>query len=561
MMHKHSVIIACLNGAATLGEALDSLAGQKADVDWEILFVDNGSTDASLAIFEAFAAANPRIPTRVIGVAGNRGKANALNVAIPQAGERLLFLDADDVVGPGWLAAMAAALDRHPLVAARLEFARLNSPDVQATRRQGEQKTLHRLPHAPHCTHAGGATLGFHRRVFETVGPFDPRFAALEDTDWCVRAHLKGFRIVFIPKAVYHYRFRDRPDAIFRQSYAYAKHMMLLRRLYAGEKPSGLHAAVNRASWALRAAGLRASAALARLRGDASFVAAARRASWLGTALGTLAGAREYGAAPERCRFGGTAGRIKRRLRESLLAVAGLLWPTTFSVRTGARAMALTFDDGPDPEWTPLLLDRLKAVGAKATFFLIGSRALGHPDLVARIRAEGHEIGNHSWSHPSLPTLSAQDVAEQLRRARDALGDAGGRLMRPPYGDETFETNRVARSMGYRVTLWSVNGCDWLDDDADTLSRRILAAAHPGAIVLLHDSLQTFEAEAYRDRTPTIDAVETVVRALPGWRFVTVSDLIALGRPVARGWIKRTSKADLAALGRADQPPGGLSAT
>jgi peptidoglycan/xylan/chitin deacetylase (PgdA/CDA1 family) len=156
--------------------------------------------------------------------------------------------------------------------------------------------------------------------------------------------------------------------------------------------------------------------------------------------------------------------------------------------------------------------------------------------------------------------LSAAEVGEQLRRTRDALGDAGGPLMRPPYGDETFETNRVARSMGYRVTLWSVNGCDWLDDDAETLAKRILDAAHPGAIVLLHDSLQSWEAEAYRDRTPTFDAVEKVVRALPDWRFVTVSELIALGSPVTRGWVKRTSAADLAALGRADEPPGGLSA-
>ncbi len=112
--------------------------------------------------------------------------------------------------------------------------------------------------------------------------------------------------------------------------------------------------------------------------------------------------------------------------------------------------------------------------------------------------------------------------------------------------------------MGYRVTLWSVSGGDWFDDDFDTIAGRILDAAHPGAVVLLHDSLQSWEAEAYRDRTPTFDAVEKVVRAMPDWRFVTVSELLAVGQPVERAWIKRTSKADLSGLGRAEERAGEL---
>lgn len=548
VVSTHSVVIACLNGAETLGEALASLARQETRIDWEVVFVDNGSTDASRAIFDAFAADNPQIRTRVIDVTDSRSKAHALNVAIPQCGERLLFLDADDAVAPDWITAMAAALDSHPLVAARLDYTRLNTPEVQAARLSGVQKTLFRLPHFPFCTHAGGATLGFHRRVFEEVGPFDTRFAALEDTEWCVRAHLRGFTIAFTPGAVYHYRFRADAEAIERQSNAYARHMALLRSLYDRRSRGALADAAAWGGALLAAAALAARETLAPARRMAP-AARLRFAARKGDLLGDIAGARAFGVAPLRRGLGRAPRRLKRRLQEAAIGAMGLLRPTLFAVRTETKAMALTFDDGPDPTWTPLLLDRLKALGAKATFFLIGARALRHPELVARIVAEGHEIGNHTWSHVSLPTLSEAGAAEQLRRARDALKGAGGALMRPPYGDETFATNRIARAMGYRVTLWSVNPEDWLDDDSDTLARRILDRAHPGAIVLLHDSLQHWEAEAYRDRSATLDAVEKVIRALPDWRFMTVSALLGQGEPVERGWVKRTPRRDLAALG------------
>ena len=214
--------------------------------------------------------------------------------------------------------------------------------------------------------------------------------------------------------------------------------------------------------------------------------------------------------------------------------VLGLFCGTILSVRTVEKRIALTFDDGPDPDHTPRLLDVLARHGARATFFLVGERAARHADLVARLAAEGHEIGNHSWDHPSLPTLEGSAQADQLRRARDALAPHGGRLMRPPYGDQTFRTHGVARRLGYRVVLWSVNGGDWRGEDAATLTERLLARAVPGAIVLLHDSLQSFEDPAFRDRAPTFEAVERLIAARPDHRFVTVSELLALGRPVER---------------------------
>ncbi len=111
------------------------------------------------------------------------------------------------------------------------------------------------------------------------------------------------------------------------------------------------------------------------------------------------------------------------------------------------------------------------------------------------------------------------------------LGSRDAGLLRPPYGHQSLATWRLARAEGYRVVMWSIAARDWRSDDGATLASRILAEAAPGAIVLLHDSLYTCEEPEFRDREPTIAALGILAERLPGWRFVTVSDLLAQGRP------------------------------
>jgi len=248
---------------------------------------------------------------------------------------------------------------------------------------------------------------------------------------------------------------------------------------------------------------------------------------------------------------GAATGGARRLARRVLNRIASALFGTVVSARTQVRAAALTFDDGPDPVHTPRLLEVLRRHGARATFFMVGAQAARHPDLVARVAAEGHEIGNHSWDHPSLPLLDGAAVADQLRRAQAALAPHGGALMRPPYGHQTLVTFLCARRLGYRVVAWSVLGEDWRDDPADAIARRVLAGLTPGAIILLHDNLYTFTDAGHRDRTPAIDAVEAVLRAAPDYRFVTVSALLRQGRPSRRWWAPPPDRAMLAAVRRA----------
>ena len=233
-----SVIVACYNGAETLGETLASLTAQVWDGSWEILLADNGSTDASAAIFADHARRHPQIRMRRIDASAERGKAAALNAGLAAArGRAFLFADCDDTVPPGWLAAMAAALDAHGFVAAYLDVDVLNHSWVRSYRKRpgGKAPGLRRLTHPPHCRIAGGGEIGFTRRVYAAVGGFDPAFAVQEDHDFCVRAHLAGFELVPVPETRYNYRFREDFAEIYRQAFIYARYRALLRKRYAPE--------------------------------------------------------------------------------------------------------------------------------------------------------------------------------------------------------------------------------------------------------------------------------------------------------------------------------------
>lgn len=188
--------------------------------------------------------------------------------------------------------------------------------------------------------------------------------------------------------------------------------------------------------------------------------------------------------------------------------------------------IAMTFDDGPSPELTPKLLDILKARGIKATFFVVGQNAAQYPDILKRMVAEGHEIGNHSWSHPALTKLGADGVAKQIESTNEAIEKATGQkvtVMRPPYGATSQILNhRFADQYGMKVILWSVDPLDWKYRNSARVSSQILQGAHPGAIILSHD----IHATTVAAMPETFDAL-----LAKGYKFVTVSELIAMDQP------------------------------
>lgn len=163
--------------------------------------------------------------------------------------------------------------------------------------------------------------------------------------------------------------------------------------------------------------------------------------------------------------------------------VPGAIW------RTDQPHAVLTFDDGPDPEVTPRLLDLLAAHDLRAVFFVVGEQVARAPGLVERMVSEGHVVGNHSWSHPWLVRLSRRRIREEVERCQRAVEEVTGAapsLFRPPYGQRDFRVNRVARELGLTSVLWSRNLRDYHGSSPEVLARR-LARVRPGEVVLCHD--------------------------------------------------------------------------
>ena len=200
--------------------------------------------------------------------------------------------------------------------------------------------------------------------------------------------------------------------------------------------------------------------------------------------------------------------------------------PSTITrVPTSQPVVAMTFDDGPHETLTPQLLDILAARGIPATFYVVGRRVRMYPQLTQRMAAEGHEIGNHSWSHPRLTSLGNQGLMRELDNTAMAIQEATGRppvTMRPPYGLlSSRQRNLISENRYLPTILWSVDPQDWRRPGSSVVAERIIGGAQPGAVILAHDIIGS-----------TVRAMPAALDGLiaRGYRFVTVSELVGWPR-------------------------------
>ena len=188
--------------------------------------------------------------------------------------------------------------------------------------------------------------------------------------------------------------------------------------------------------------------------------------------------------------------------------------------------IAMTFDDGPSATLTPKLLDILKERHMHVTFFVLGEMVKPHPEILKRAVAEGHEIGDHSWSHPNLAKMSDEAVRSELERTKDVIADAIGHaptLMRPPYGSLTTAQRKwVHETLGFQIILWDVDPDDWKRPGPAIVEKRIIDGTRNGSIILSHDI-----------HPGTVEAMPSTFDTLlaKGFKFVTVSELIAMNQP------------------------------
>ncbi|HTY13768.1 MAG TPA: polysaccharide deacetylase family protein [Candidatus Omnitrophota bacterium] len=207
--------------------------------------------------------------------------------------------------------------------------------------------------------------------------------------------------------------------------------------------------------------------------------------------------------------------------------LAGAAHPQIYTHGFNHRQVALTFDDGPSPLYTEMVLDILKKYHVPATFFVIGYKVAENPDLIVEIARDGHEIGNHTYYHSRLNWVNGQKLLGELKMTSDLIANETGlavNLFRPPHGYLNPEKRALIEKAGYGIVQWSVNADDFYHSlygmrNPSSIASRVLSRITGGDIVLMHDT-----------SAQTVVALPKIIRALKGhgYQFVTVSKLVGL---------------------------------
>lgn len=193
--------------------------------------------------------------------------------------------------------------------------------------------------------------------------------------------------------------------------------------------------------------------------------------------------------------------------------------------------VALTFDDGPSPEFTPQILDILKEYGVKATFFMVGLHVKNYPEIAQRVVAEGHEVGNHTYTHINVPTTTARRLTQELAQTTQVIVDVTGTypvFSRPPRGLYDARYRRLSQLLGQTVVLWTLSGRDWqVAASAKQIAQRVVNNVRPGDIILLHDSGALIRHEG-ASRRATVDALPAIIEGIraKGLEIVPLSVLL-----------------------------------
>ncbi|MBW4080474.1 polysaccharide deacetylase family protein [Paenibacillus sp. S150] len=225
------------------------------------------------------------------------------------------------------------------------------------------------------------------------------------------------------------------------------------------------------------------------------------------------------------------AARSQKRAKALTLSQLLRKYPETIKTQgPRLKRIALTFDDVPDPRFTPQILDVLRKHHVKATFFIVGSRAEKHPDLVARIIREGHAVGNHSYSHPEFGKISVKAFRTQIIRTENIIDATAGykpRLIRPPYGDISEQQLKWAKAHGYKLVNWNVDSLDWKGLSKAQVRNNIVAHAGKGAIILQHGG-----GGRGSNLRGTIQALPEVISIMRkrGYTFVTVPQMLQVSQ-------------------------------
>lgn len=236
-------------------------------------------------------------------------------------------------------------------------------------------------------------------------------------------------------------------------------------------------------------------------------------------------------------------------LRKILAKVEQRLLGAITHTITQDPVAALTFDDGPHPEFTPRLLDILEKYQAKATFFMVGKAAARYPKIVEQVAQAGHVIGNHTWDHASFPLLTSRERRAQIRACAEATSPFARRLFRPPFDHQNRASRLDAFWLGYQVIGWNVAAQDFLDHEKGWIFNNLIQTVRPGSIVLLHDTLYHARDEQFASRKPVFTALDAFIqRTKKDLDFITVPELFKHGQIQRHRWYQTGKPEQLSKL-------------
>jgi peptidoglycan-N-acetylglucosamine deacetylase len=193
-------------------------------------------------------------------------------------------------------------------------------------------------------------------------------------------------------------------------------------------------------------------------------------------------------------------------------------------IHTSQRKVAITFDDGPNSVYTPQILDIFSKAKGKATFFMIGEQMTNHPEVVKQVADQGHEIGNHTFTHPKLSQLSVEDCREEIEQTEKLIEEMTGQkpvIFRPPYLDYNQDTVSILQQKGYSmIGALNLEALDWEQPGVEHIFEKSKDVVKNGGILIFHDG--------FGDRSQTIEAVRMLVSELTSqdYQLVTVSELL-----------------------------------
>lgn len=226
-----SIVIPCFNVTSVIGDQLNALAEQKWEHTWEVIIADNGSNNNLHEIVDAYRNKLPQI--KIIDATERKGASYARNTGVLHArGKYIVFLDADDVVAINWVKHIGEALIRHDFVASRMDFSKLNSPELLKTQGSNQDQGLMEFSVVRFLPFASTCGLGIRKDIHEKIGGFDEEMKYVEDAEYCWRVHIAGYKLYFAEKAIIHYRLRDTLWRSFKQARNYGEYDVLLYKKY-----------------------------------------------------------------------------------------------------------------------------------------------------------------------------------------------------------------------------------------------------------------------------------------------------------------------------------------